>query len=1367
MKRFLTYLHWCCMTVCVMLLVSCERETWGIDRDYNPEPGEPINVLIPFEVPSSDNVAITRGMSEIEEHNIKNLYILVFTASDKKLYYRQYYDSNRLNEGKVNYSNSKEWGSVIDDNKETNSTYGTVMARALSERCFIYGIANVTFEAGGVDGESTDDLKGILDGLVTKEQDPENAATIDDLYNLVATLKYDNTEILNRDNSNLLLSGVFEMKDRYKTKVGNADKYNAYRSKYVKGNAGEVDFQYIIDNFKDEDVVDAKGEDPVNYYVDLSKAGVVKLRRLSSHITFKITINEDVFSDFKPESWQVFHVPVKSYIMDQGDSAHHVESNTYENSTEVYSMLHAEGSYQFDFYMYENFKNARDISEQSGTDWNYYKNNYGNTLEATKTVDESPVTLPKLAAPDGIYYKNAAVEVWQEKKKTEPTLTLEQAKTTYADLITQLAKDNFTYAKRELALKEGTNGTYVKNADKSKNFVYVEPNATYVVIKGRLRFNPTDFKLTDLLTGESTTQENVSDSYADVTYTVHLGYAREGNLEGKTPVNPGSGASAEQLQAYEDAKATYKLKDFNSLRNTQYTYNIRIDGINSIYTQVETESADDVDKRETAQLQPGAAGFIGKASGKVYDLDAHYNSFIVFFSKKQLGTGGNGFHFEIKTPWDNGFFITLDDCLKEVDGKKVLDDAAYTNWLKDNPDFNWIKFRRNYDQTKGTNEDYINYNGTSHREAMPYYKASGDEHRTDCPLIDLYQLLKELEKLSDTGLPIKIGSSEYTAHIDTSGNLYYDNSTEQVPLDGLFYTVFLDEYYYQTPPLKKDGSPRWSTTSGHEPYWHFFVNKPARYVSFGTSGSFYTRDGESSKIEPELMIVQHSIQTHYATAAGVLVGLGMEHYNDTPHPRWKDTGGGGNVETSGHNRKYGWINTKNAIVKDAVLWDNYVAKYVGLYNNLTMVPSSANLPTPKTGQDGGDLESDAQYKANAIRLCMNRNRDENGNGKIDVEEMKWYLPASEQIDIINMCHFSFSDPLLNYNDYIYGTDDNGNIRYRLKKRDGSYPTEFRGRNYYQFHYVTSDYMKLIGEEMMNLNTYNQVGDWTTRPGEMRCVRNLGTGKDTDGNALSQTSVNKPYYSYTDGVASGGLSATAELQDNPASVPGDIFKFEPKLVDGKWTKKWFIMDSHLDSRSIRTAKYENEELPPHYLFSETNRPYKAFQVAQNAKTMTMSVYGNNIGGTRFIELEDIYKEGSRLCGSYTEDAGGSDLGSWRAPNAAELSLMAHYLRVNNSEGKAIDNYSPNLFFGGNTDPQPYSTTSWNWAGDYWIRVVGIKSDGTYYRKLYLSDPYEVTETGASISVGQNYNYGQANTALRDGVSGILLRCVKDIEPPIEN
>ena len=33
----------------------------------------------------------------------------------------------------------------------------------------------------------------------------------------------------------------------------------------------------------------------------------------------------------------------------------------------------------------------------------------------------------------------------------------------------------------------------------------------------------------------------------------------------------------------------------------------------------------------------------------------------------------------------------------------------------------------------------------------------------------------------------------------------------------------------------------------------------------------------------------------------------------------------------------------------------------------------------------------------ALQACMNRNRDENGNGVIDAAELKWYLPASGKI----------------------------------------------------------------------------------------------------------------------------------------------------------------------------------------------------------------------------------------------------------------------------------------------------------------------------------------------------------------------------------
>ena len=447
-----------------------------------------------------------------------------------------------------------------------------------------------------------------------------------------------------------------------------------------------------------------------------------------------------------------------------------------------------------------------------------------------------------------------------------------------------------------------------------------------------------------------------------------------------------------------------------------------------------------------------------------------------------------------------------------------MNDADYDNTAsrsyKFNPDLTWVKVRRNLDQTLGGNDDFVNYVGTEHRTTMPYFKEKGSMsnetyestyHFNSNPLIDLYQLKKELTKLSTVGLPITIkeGSAvkSYTAKLDTetvSGSPvkvlnYYDGSSKVGSLQGLFYTVYLDEYYYHTPPV----GASWRT-----PYWHEFVNRPARYVSFSTNTvgvASSTFDKESSIIKPQLMIVQPSIQSHYATDGGIIVGLGMEHYNETPHPRWTDKGDGPAIPTSnytGDKKKFGWINAyDNIINKNNVTWDNYVADYVGNNNNLAMAPNLVNGKVPAVVYNNG-TDNDAQYKAGAIRLCMNRNRDENGNGKIDENELKWYLPASEQLDIISMCHYSFYDPLLNYNDFIYGKDADGNTTFRLKNFQGDYTDitgggTMRGANFYQLHYVASDYMKLTAEEMMNLNKYNTYANYYYNTGEMRCVRNLG------------------------------------------------------------------------------------------------------------------------------------------------------------------------------------------------------------------------------------------------------------------------------------
>lgn len=1334
------------MVLFTVFTMSCERDTWFTDLASRGS-GQPVNVLLSFEVPQADEVAVTRTMSELEEHNIKDLYVLIFDAEDADhgfpLISRQYFDENALNVTKVNHVNG-EWSSVLDG--EGNSTHGIVMAKALEKNCFIFGVANVRGADSEVARSEETSYSKLDDALLAMKtvSDP-SPTTLANFYSLQAELK--NNISLGRNDAHLLMSGVFVPKDIYKP-----EGYDAYNSKYQRGVAGLVDIGQtnIVRDLKDE-----------NGNVDLTKAGVIRLRRVSSHITFKIKINEDgrdlngdgviddkdkVFSDFKPESWRVLHLPRRSYLMDQGDEKLKITGDgNFNNSTPQNSMIHVDGNYKFDFYMYENHKEARDIHniDTKNTGWDeFLTDNDKKTIVTGYYQPQFGYTIVDTDTDGGNSCKKLSSDVYNNDAHA------------------------FKYAKRELALKDN-NGEYITKDDSTKQFVYIEPNATYVEIKGRLLFNTELFKLTDLIKRGGTdrsTDQAIKDGYADVTYLIHLGYARGRSIKDEVK---GEGSESDD----------YKMSDFNSLRNTEYTYNIEIRGVNTIFTQVVTESPDDKDKRESAKMQTGASGFIGMVTENVYNTDAHFNAFNIFLDVGHLDV--DNFFFEINTPWS-------------VIQSSQMNDTDYntpsSKSYKYNTDLTWIKVRRNLDQTFGNNEtEYVKYldaNGTQHRTTMPYFKQKGalsDDnyentyHFKSNPLIDLYQLKKELAKLSTSGLPITLKEGNtvksYTAKMVTetvSGSPvkvlnYYDGDTKKGTLQGLFYTVYLDEYYYHTPPV----DAAWST-----PYWHEFVNTPARYVSFGSNAvvnTGTTHDHESSMMKPQLMIVQPSIQTHYATDGGIIVGLGMEHYNETPHPRWADNGPGGTIGMSftKERKKYGWLNAKDYIVDKAnVTWDGYVADYVGLYNNLTMVPNLVNDKVPDVKyQDKTD--NDAQYKAGAIRLCMNRNRDENGNGVIDENELKWYLPASSQLDIISMCHYSFYDPLLNYNDYITGKDSDGNITYRLKNYKGNYSDltghgDMYGGNFYQFHYVTSDYMKLTSEEMMNLNKYGTTGAWIYGPGEMRCVRNLG---EESGDAHTGKQVLKPYFYYdADGKVDMDDSRT-ELQTYTGAIPNIMFEFRYRETtkNGKkvFTDKIFIMEKYMDSRSVRTAKYENEELPPHYLFSEINRPYKAFKVAENLVTMDFGTWKKQFGNSWFIDLKDIYY--GRPCGDYWEETDPDDpnvhpdKGSWRAPNAAEISLMIHQLRITNDEGKPVDK-EPYLFFDKNATPFPFTCTSWNFARKLWVRMVAIKNEDP--RKLWMSDPYKATATEAKT----NFNYTQATDALYN--NSVPLRCVKDIEPPVD-
>ena len=91
-------------------------------------------------------------------------------------------------------------------------------------------------------------------------------------------------------------------------------------------------------------------------------------------------------------------------------------------------------------------------------------------------------------------------------------------------------------------------------------------------------------------------------------------------------------------------------------------------------------------------------------------------------------------------------------------------------------------------------------------------------------------------------------------------------------LSNIFYTVFVDEYYYSKPPKGQNWGNDATT------YWRHFANAADRYIMLVYAPK-YSTDNESSYAKARYMLTQRSIQTYYSKESGT--ALGMEHINET------------------------------------------------------------------------------------------------------------------------------------------------------------------------------------------------------------------------------------------------------------------------------------------------------------------------------------------------------------------------------------------------------------------------------------------------------------------------------------------------------
>lgn len=273
---------------------------------------------------------------------------------------------------------------------------------------------------------------------------------------------------------------------------------------------------------------------------------------------------------------------------------------------------------------------------------------------------------------------------------------------------------------------------------------------------------------------------------------------------------------------------------------------------------------------------------------------------------------------------------------------------------------------------------------------------------------------------------------------NADGQTYTINQMKNLPQKSAsgWYTVFLNEYIYEN-----DG------TGITTPSWKSYVNLPDRLVWLKVQEE-RSADGESVIFGSKYAIRQHSIQTYYGTGANdPTTAMGLEHLNeleglDMTYAHASDN-------SNSDSRHLTWKAITNGSASTA--WTQYLSNSFQSVNGKTM-----SVPTYQETVDGT-----ATYYTS--RACLNRNRDLNGNGVIDREEMRWFLPSDKQYVRIVIGAPGLSTPLYDFSKYTAGAN----------------ATESK-------HFAAINNSMLWAEEGMSTGNVNDA-----KPQHLRCVRYLG------------------------------------------------------------------------------------------------------------------------------------------------------------------------------------------------------------------------------------------------------------------------------------
>lgn len=636
---------------------------------------------------------------------------------------------------------------------------------------------------------------------------------------------------------------------------------------------------------------------------------------------------------------------------------------------------------------------------------------------------------------------------------------------------------------------------------------------------------------------------DVTNRTALVTYVVHLGYI------GK------------------DAN------DFNCYRNARYTYNIKVKSVNNVI----------VEAFRNGENQPGAEGEVNDVTETFFNLDCHFNVFNIYFTKEQL----DKFNFLIRTyennvPYEIKYFGKGNP--NNINEPHDTDDRhTDQNWKY----YGWVQFVRN-DNITATSDL-----GTAALAAFP-------------KPADYNGRLYYLKDLADQKSTLTNGKS------------------------GQGFTVYVKEYTYEA----EYGETGYGNEEGNR--WIGYVNQPNRIAQFNVDLQ-ESSDKGCIYYKSKYALSQESIQTYY-NLSGIgsdekVTALGIEHDNEVfgMNLRWPSEVTGLDSDNGRYNVYLGYGGGKSEVEWKTVV-DLTSLQNINAINNTKQTALAYHIPTaarttsvPKTvqiasgsltGSSGkyngpGDKDFDPQNGSNAqyihaLSACMNRNKDENGNGIIDNEELKWYVPAAGKYLRVIIGRNSLRTPLMNYDQLSLpaGCGSDANTLY---------------------HFASSDNKIIWVDEGASSSTFYGGGDWSHAPWQVRCIRNLGTNLTT--------------------VTKGEKVTPAYLTEHDPTTYGGVVKVHRYYGASLREPQTAPLPMHKSSDAYnRMARYGFEIAPRGNNFSD-NSAEEVPKLNQNTVTPSNS-------GTSYASYSNAIINNT-FCQKLVTETGRT---GWRVPNQKEIIII---------------------------------------------------------------------------------------------------------------